>query len=64
VFSDQRVEEPGSSVGIVPAYGLDDRAFEVLSAAEAKEFFLLFNGHRGSPGVKYCRGVTLTTHPL
>jgi hypothetical protein len=32
--------EPGSSVYIVPGYGLDDQAIEVRSPAEAKEFFL------------------------
>jgi hypothetical protein len=30
--------EPGSSVSIVSAYGLDDRAVEVRSSAEAKDF--------------------------
>jgi hypothetical protein len=30
----------GSSVSIVPGYGLDDRAIEVRSLAEAKVFFL------------------------
>jgi hypothetical protein len=53
--------EPGSSVSIVSVYGLDDRAIEVRSQAEAKEFFLsplcpdrlwgqpsfLYNGYRG-----------------
>jgi hypothetical protein len=32
--------EPGSSVSIVSGYGLDDRAIEVRSPAEAKGFFL------------------------
>jgi hypothetical protein len=32
--------EPGSSVSIVSGYGLDDRANEVRSPAEAKGFFL------------------------
>jgi hypothetical protein len=32
--------EPGSSVSIVSGYGLDDRAIEVRSPTEAKEFFL------------------------
>jgi hypothetical protein len=32
--------EPGSSVSIVSGYGLDDRAIEVRSSAEAKGFFL------------------------
>jgi hypothetical protein len=59
--------EPGSSVSIVPVYGLDDRAIEVRSPAEAKGFFLkplcperlwgppslLYNGYRGPmPGAK------------
>jgi hypothetical protein len=30
--------EPGSSVSIVPGYGLDDRAIEVRSSTEAKGF--------------------------
>jgi hypothetical protein len=30
--------EPGSSVSIVSGYGLDDRAIEVRSPAEAKDF--------------------------
>jgi hypothetical protein len=32
--------EPGSSVSIVPGYGLDDREIEVRYQAEAKEFFI------------------------
>jgi hypothetical protein len=32
--------EPGSSVSIVSGYGLNDRAIEVRSPAEAKGFFL------------------------
>jgi hypothetical protein len=32
--------KPGSSVSIVSDYGLDDRAIEVRSPAEAKGFFL------------------------
>jgi hypothetical protein len=32
--------EPGSSVSTVSGYGLDDRAIEVQSHAEAKGFFL------------------------
>jgi hypothetical protein len=32
--------EPGSSVSTVSGYGLDDRAIEVRSPAEAKGFFL------------------------
>jgi hypothetical protein len=31
--------EPGSSVSVVSGYGLDDRAIEVRSLAEAKGFF-------------------------
>jgi hypothetical protein len=30
--------EPGSSVSIMSGYGLDDRAIEVQSLAEAKDF--------------------------
>jgi hypothetical protein len=33
--------EPGSSVSVVSGYGLDDRAIEVLSPAEARD--LSFN---------------------
>jgi hypothetical protein len=32
--------EPGSSVSIVSGYGLDDRAIDVRSPAEAKGFLL------------------------
>jgi hypothetical protein len=32
--------EPGSSASIVSGYGLDDRATEVRSPAEANGFFL------------------------
>jgi hypothetical protein len=32
--------EPGSSVSILSGYGLDDRAIEIRSPAEAKGFFL------------------------
>jgi hypothetical protein len=32
------IDEPGSSVCIMSGYGLDDRAIEVCSPAEAKEF--------------------------
>jgi hypothetical protein len=34
------MSEPGSSGSIVSGYGLDDRATEVLSTAEAKGFSL------------------------
>jgi hypothetical protein len=39
-YSATRNCEPGSSVSIVSGYGLDDRAIEVRSPAEAKGFFL------------------------
>jgi hypothetical protein len=60
-----------SSGSIVSDYGLDDRAIEVRSPAEAKGFFLyplcpdrlwgppslLYNGYRGSyPGGKIAAG--------
>jgi hypothetical protein len=35
-----RPVEPGSSVSVVSGCGLDDRAMEVRSPAEAKGFFL------------------------
>jgi hypothetical protein len=59
--------ESGSSVSIVSGYGLDDRAIEVRSPAEARDFSsnllcparlwgppsLLYNGYRGPfPGGK------------
>jgi hypothetical protein len=68
----------GSSVSIVPDYGLDDRAMGIRSPAEAKGFLLVSVSRPAlgptqppvqwvpgvlSPGVKRCRGVTLTTHP-
>jgi hypothetical protein len=71
--------EPGSSVSIVSDYGLDDRAIEFRSSAEAKRFLLwpvcperlcgppslLCNGYRGFfPGGKARPGVTLTTQPI
>jgi hypothetical protein len=64
-----------SSVSIVSDYGLDDRAIEVRSLAEAKVFFLYLVSRPPlgptpphvqwvlSPGVNRGRGVTLTTHP-
>jgi hypothetical protein len=69
--------EPGSSVSIVSNYGLDDRAIEVRSLAEAKDFPLDSVSRQAlrstqppvqwvpgvlSPGVKRGQGVTLTTH--
>jgi hypothetical protein len=59
---DAQKSEPGSSVSIVSGYGLDNRAIEVRSPAEAEGFFLyplcsdrlwgplslLYNGYRGS----------------
>jgi hypothetical protein len=61
------------TVSIVYGYALDDRAIEVRSPAEGKDFFsnrlwgppsLLSSGYRGvlSPVVKCGRGVTLTTY--
>jgi hypothetical protein len=71
--------EPGSSVSTVSGYGLDDRAIEVRSPAEAKGFFSLASMSRPalrptqppvqwvprvlSPGLKRGPCVTLTTHP-
>jgi hypothetical protein len=42
------VYELGSSVSIVSGYGLDDRAIEVRSLAEAKGFFSSFCVQTGS----------------
>jgi hypothetical protein len=71
--------EPGSSVGIVSGYGLDDRAIEVRSPAESRDFSSSLCVQTGcgahpascpvgtgvlSPGVKGGRGMTLTTHPI
>jgi hypothetical protein len=73
------VTGPGSSGSIVTDYGIDDRAIQFRSPAEARGFFLqplcpdqlwgppslLSSGYRGSSpqGVKRGRGVMLTTHP-
>jgi hypothetical protein len=35
-----KIDEPGRAVIIVSGYGLHDRAIEIRSSAEAKEFFL------------------------
>jgi hypothetical protein len=40
--------ESGSSVSIVSGYGLDDRAIEVRSPAQAKVFFLYSEAHQAS----------------
>jgi hypothetical protein len=40
--------EPGSSVSIVSGYGLDDRAIQVRSPAEAKDFSSNFRVRTGS----------------
>jgi hypothetical protein len=68
----------GSSVSIVSVYGIDDRAMEVRSAANARDFSSNLCDHTdsgahpasctmgtGGPflGVKCGRGMTLTTHP-
>jgi hypothetical protein len=73
----RKTAEPGSSVGAVSDYGLDDRAIGVPSPAEAKDFFSNLFVQTGSgahpascttgtggafPGTKRGRGVTLTTH--
>jgi hypothetical protein len=70
--------EPGTSISIVSGYGLDDRAIQVRSPAETKDFpsnLWIQTGtgaHPASctmgtggpfPGVKSRRGVTLITHP-
>jgi hypothetical protein len=39
-ISSTYVTDPGSSVSIVSGYGLDDRAIDVRTPAEAKGFFL------------------------
>jgi hypothetical protein len=71
--------KPVRSVSIVFDYGLNDRAIEVRSPAEAKRIFPLASVSRStlgptqppvqwvpevlSPGLMRGRGVTLTTHP-
>jgi hypothetical protein len=72
------VGEPGSSVSIVSAYGLDDRAIEVDPRQRRKDFSSNLYVQTGSvthpasctmgTGVlsaelKRCRSVTLITHP-
>jgi hypothetical protein len=42
------MSEPGSSVSIVSGYGLDDRAIEVRSPAEAKDFSSILCVRTGS----------------
>jgi hypothetical protein len=76
---DTTAGEPGSSDSIVSGYGLDDRAIEVRSPAEARDFFCSLCVQTGSeahpasctmgtgvltPGIKRGRGVTLTTLPI
>jgi hypothetical protein len=46
----QETREPGSSVNIVSGYGLDDRAIEVRSPAEAKGFFPVASASRPALG--------------
>jgi hypothetical protein len=68
------IREPGSSVSVVSDYGLDDRAIEIRSPAEAKDFPLASVSRpalgptqppvQWVPVVKRDRGVTLTTHPI
>jgi hypothetical protein len=70
--------EPGSSGSIVSSYGMDDRAIEFRSPAEANDFSSSLCVQTGSgahpasctlgtgghfPGLKRGLGVTLTTHP-
>jgi hypothetical protein len=77
-FVNYLVNEPGSSVSIVSDYGLDDRAIEVRSPAEARIFPPASVSRPAlgptqppvqwvpevlPPGLKHGRGVTLTTHP-
>jgi len=64
---------PGSSVGIATAYGLDDPGIESRWGAR---FFAPVQTDPGAhpasctkgtgsfPGVKSCRGMTLTPHPV
>jgi hypothetical protein len=72
------LRQPGSSGSIVSDFRLDDRAIEVRSPAEAKDFscslciqisseahpasYPMGTGGSPLPGVKRGRGVTLTTH--
>jgi hypothetical protein len=72
------IKETGSSVSIVPEYGLDDREIGVRSPAGVKDISSNLCVQTGSgahpasctmgtggpfPGPKRGRGVTLTTHP-
>jgi len=63
---------PGSVVGIATAYGLDgprieSRWGEIFRTSPDRPWgppSLLYNGYGSFPGVRCCRGVTLTPHPL
>jgi hypothetical protein len=64
--------EPGSSVSTVSGYGLDDRAIEVRSPAEAKDISSNLCVQTGSGAHQasypmgtglFPRGVTLAPHP-
>jgi hypothetical protein len=73
-----RLEAGGSSVSIVSGYEVNDRAIQVQSPTETKDFPLPSVSRPAlrptqlpvqwvpgvlSPGVKSGRGVTLITHP-
>jgi len=63
---------PGSVVGIATAYGLDDpgiesRWGEIFRTSPDRPWgppSLLYNEYRIFPGVRCCRGVTLTPNPV
>ena len=63
---------PGSSVGIATDYWMDvpeieSRWGEIFHTCPDQPWgppSLLYNGTKSFPGVKYGRGVLLTTHPF
>jgi hypothetical protein len=78
-LANENIVSRGSSISIVYGYGLDDRAIEVRSPGRGERVFPIVSVSRPalrptqppvqwvpgvlSPGLKFGRGVTLTTKP-